>query len=729
MPASLHTFIDIFGSAFDVDGTMISLSRIVIPMIQRDYAQGRSGAEASRVRNRFLQALHDAFTDKPITLDFVYGDMDADGIMTPLDGQQRLTTLFLLHWYAAKKCGIPAEKYAFLKNFSYETRYSARDFCAALLEFQPSFGQKLSAEIMDQVWFPFDWQKDPTICAMLIMLDAIQNVFSDIPDLWEQLENGVISFCFLPLPDMGLTDALYIKMNSRGKPLTQFEHFKAELERELRQFDEDTADRIAAKIDGAWTDLLWQYRASDHTIDDGFLRYFRYVCDLICYLEDGSLHGKEYDEFELIKLYFSHDAPRCREHIAMLESFFDCWNVTEKPTEIFAKFISQRHEAGKICCDHTADLLGYCLRTPNRMMLSRFVLLYAFICYMQNREKITEAEFSRRLRMLHNLIRNSEDEISDRQNRNRMPNIIRQTAHIILHGTISSEITNSFNAFQIREENEKLHWTQEHPDQAEGLFALEDHRLLQGQIAVIGLENAELFSGFEPLFQCSRDAVDCALMSIGMYWKAVTHWCFQSGTGSDHDHAWQELFHHSERTASLLSSADAEVGSFENTKRVLTELLSRTDHFSDAFLRSTAETYLRECEERSVFDWRYYYLKYPVFRPFSYGVYSKGTLDNNPYEYLVMQTKLRWSRNTYQPFLKALDDQHLDGDDCGRSLVLGNLAVYCGNRGYEIWDIETEQIVEEIEIKQNEHGIDTEDRIAKMQPIYQELLAEYQSAE
>ena len=40
---------------------------------------------------------------------------------------------------------------------------------------------------------------------------------------------------------MGLTDELYIKMNSRGKQLTQFEHFKAELERELKSIDEETA--------------------------------------------------------------------------------------------------------------------------------------------------------------------------------------------------------------------------------------------------------------------------------------------------------------------------------------------------------------------------------------------------------------------------------------------------------------------------------------------------------
>ena len=62
------------------------------------------------------------------------------------------------------------------------------------------------------------------------MLDAISEEFRDTKDIWMKLKGGAISFYFLPIKDLGLTDELYIKMNSRGKPLTKFEHFKAELE-------------------------------------------------------------------------------------------------------------------------------------------------------------------------------------------------------------------------------------------------------------------------------------------------------------------------------------------------------------------------------------------------------------------------------------------------------------------------------------------------------------------
>src|SRR5690348_1184106 len=77
------------------------VDRIEIPIIQRDYAQGRDSLAVARIRSNFLDVLHGALTtETPVSLDFVYGDV-VNGTLRPLDGQQRLTTLFLLHWYLA----------------------------------------------------------------------------------------------------------------------------------------------------------------------------------------------------------------------------------------------------------------------------------------------------------------------------------------------------------------------------------------------------------------------------------------------------------------------------------------------------------------------------------------------------------------------------------------------------------------------------------------------------
>ena len=79
---------------------LIKEYKIEIPIIQRDYAQGRE--EKSELRDDFLNTLSSIVDNKKVELDFVYGSVK-NGVFQPLDGQQRLTTLFLMHWFIALK--------------------------------------------------------------------------------------------------------------------------------------------------------------------------------------------------------------------------------------------------------------------------------------------------------------------------------------------------------------------------------------------------------------------------------------------------------------------------------------------------------------------------------------------------------------------------------------------------------------------------------------------------
>lgn len=724
MSTTLHSFMDIFETTIEDGDTSVQLNKIVIPLIQRDYAQGRIDKDINRVRSRFLQALYRAVTGEPITLDFVYGDIDEEGTMTPLDGQQRLTTLFLLHWYAAKKEKISDDKYAFLSRFSYETRYSARYFCAELVKFMPSFETTLSADIKNQAWFPFDWKDDPTISSMLVMLDAIDERFKDVPDIWEQLENKAITFYFLPIRDMGLTDELYIKMNSRGKPLTVFEHFKAELEREIRALDEkngqNTADCIVGKIDKSWTDLLWKYRGSgssdadDNIIDDEFLRYFKFVCDIICYRNGQSPQGYSSDVFDLLHLYFSADDEKAVANIATLESFFDCWCKIKgynNPTEFLESFMSYTHARGKIVVDsrYKIDVFEDCLHFYSdksgrirQFPLNRIVLLYAITIYLQHQSEVTYSDFVRRIRIVNNLIQNSEDEVSDRQDRNRIPAILQAVDAIILTGVIDDSIEINFNVNQIQEEKEKIEFLMQNPDRTDEVFELEDHNMLKGQIGIIGLDNLSLGSRFSSLFTCSWDKIDCALMALGNYGQQERNkWRYQFASKSL-QYAWDELFH---------KSANA---GFENTHTILVELLKSKESFDDGILDRIISAFLAQCEKDNLYPWNYYYVKYPVFRPGSYGKMSNDDAVNKPYMFSVMQTKTQWSQNTYMPYLKEADDDHLSRDEMGQYLVYDDVYIVCENNSYGVYRNDDDSLTDTVTISQNEAGIDTEDRIIKL---------------
>ncbi|MCP5018123.1 MAG: DUF262 domain-containing protein [Ketobacter sp.] len=295
-----------FYGLFDV------VDSVVIPILQRDYAQGR--IEEAEVRNLFLRSLHDALlkeqTDSPqaLDLDFVYGNYEEGDLkaFSVLDGQQRLTTLFLLHWFLAVKNDRLADfQSRFVttdgrSRFTYKTRPSTTEFFNALnnRNFEFSEGKKISDQMRDGQWFFLSWMNDPTVQACLYMLDAIQGMFSEYSgDLYEKLTDTdapCITFQFLDLHSFGLSDELYIKMNARGKPLTVFENFKAKLEQIIQSFDApwpqyrlpfsesfvDGYDYFVHKIDTDWADLFWPYRkvcSKDNTFDDEMMNLFRLI--------------------------------------------------------------------------------------------------------------------------------------------------------------------------------------------------------------------------------------------------------------------------------------------------------------------------------------------------------------------------------------------------------------------------------------------------------------------
>ncbi|MET3497089.1 DUF262 domain-containing protein [Variovorax boronicumulans] len=259
-PRQVHTFANMLD---DVDF-------IEIPIIQRDYAQGR--AQAAAVRDSFLSALHKSLLPggAALNLDFVYGGVQREGARTlsVLDGQQRLTTLFLLHWYLA---ALDGETEDFRRRwvtpndarsrFSYATRPSATEFFQALARCtiavpEPGCVSSLSHALRDAKWFFDAWRQDPTVNACLGMLDAIHRMFATERGMYRTLvQENRVTFHYLDLRDFGLSDDLYIKMNARGKALTPFENFKAWLVE--RVSSQPWAQDFAWKLDQQWADFFW----------------------------------------------------------------------------------------------------------------------------------------------------------------------------------------------------------------------------------------------------------------------------------------------------------------------------------------------------------------------------------------------------------------------------------------------------------------------------------------
>ena len=341
---------------------------IKIPLIQRDYAQGRTDKESTKIRGSFLNAIALALEqDSALHLDFVYGSIKK-GAFIPLDGQQRLTTLFLLHWYFGKKEKASIEH---LFNFSYETRASSREFCSRLVGSEIDFSaDSLSAEIQDSSWFLPFWKYDPTIRSMLNVLDDIHKRFHASNHL-SRLDN--LTFNFFELEEFGLDDDLYIKMNARGKALTEFESFKALFEKHLAGISQELKSEFSKKIDNEWTDFFWHYAVNDGgvEVDDYILNFVFYIAEMMFY-KANTQSGRIDLELEELETVFANE-----EQVKFLFAAFDSLKEISKAcSDVFS---TVDYEKGKVCLfDQSVKLLDKVIEN-NELNVTQSILLFMLI--------------------------------------------------------------------------------------------------------------------------------------------------------------------------------------------------------------------------------------------------------------------------------------------------------------------------------------------------------------
>ena len=249
---------------------------IRIPLLQRDYVQG---CEESII-SPFVDSLLD--DSRKADLNYIYGYTE-QGCFVPIDGQQRLTTLWLLYLYAAAKAGKIAD---FTVNLTFLSREFANDFCERLKgkirEVLSTMEKNMSLDkaIREQYWFINSWYNNATVRNMLLTLKYIHRKCEgrDFDKLWIQLlSDESITFAFLNMSeDNGLDDDIYVKMNGRGRPLSAFENLKSWMDEIIHKAilvnNEPWLHSWLNNIDNRWTHFFWNNRNKNQThpeeIDD-----------------------------------------------------------------------------------------------------------------------------------------------------------------------------------------------------------------------------------------------------------------------------------------------------------------------------------------------------------------------------------------------------------------------------------------------------------------------------
>lgn len=336
--------------------------------------------------------------------------------------------------------------------FTYETRISSREFCNHLCtidsnnykNFKDKNKEKGIVEyIRNQTWFYQRYAQDPTVQGMLRTLggtkiedstgndikDGLEEIFgkdTDFQKCWSLLtsEECPIVFVYKEMKDenLPLSDDLYVKMNARGKQLTDFENFKAD----LLDFapDPDNPHKkllgqdIASLMDNAWTDVFWNVAKAAEVYQVDAI-YFKFIRDYLFakFIADSSLSASElqdnrfyqdvykgnnsnneYTGFNLYKEVIKADV------IKDLKQFFSLWQLSRLTDE-------KLRPLWKVDKDYFY-LIPHYLKLKEGIIVSETtqigrVVSYAVCRYFEINEEFDEKHFKDWLYFVWNVAENS----------------------------------------------------------------------------------------------------------------------------------------------------------------------------------------------------------------------------------------------------------------------------------------------------------------------------------
>jgi hypothetical protein len=320
------------------------VQQIVIPEIQRDYVWAEdqvlgiinsikldfkkfndSNIPVEIPQDMELQtAFHEFYKKRNLTSNigfiYAYNDEQYPGRYFLIDGQQRITTMFLVLLALArrnKSCKESFKRTYLIENQSkldYRVRESSHDFINKLIPFVLDNDE----EIIDQAWYYEDYKNDTTINSITANFKLILNYFDQKTcnevEFYDFLENYT-EFWYFDTNVSEQGEELYIYMNARGEQVQANENIKADLLSEFSSIEEK--NHFGKKWED-WQDFFWQNRSfieknktvknktvKNENADKGYNEFLTCISGLERYLfenEDYFYSKESFEKFNQIKV-------------------------------------------------------------------------------------------------------------------------------------------------------------------------------------------------------------------------------------------------------------------------------------------------------------------------------------------------------------------------------------------------------------------------------------------
>ena len=269
---------------------------VVIPDMQRDYCWG--GDAPSEKVTGFVRALLDMYAERSqaqIGIVYGYSDIETPGCIYVIDGQQRLTTLFLLIGMLYRRTRRPALRRMLMSDYEltddrepqmiYQVRDEALYFMSDLVsEFFIRRNGRLSL-IKSAPWYHNVYESDPSVQSFISAIRSIDSVLEDVSasgdfnfgDFSEYVTEQV-TMVYFDLGSRAAAEDMFILLNTAGDPPSDVHSAKIRCARTAADYD-------------MWDEMeqwFWVNRSRDHhyTSDPGMSRLMMLAAELD---SDGSV--------------------------------------------------------------------------------------------------------------------------------------------------------------------------------------------------------------------------------------------------------------------------------------------------------------------------------------------------------------------------------------------------------------------------------------------------------
>jgi len=276
--------------------SLFSLNNLIVPEIQREYVWGLNPNVVSKFlediieQSNLCSTCKHAHSKNALNVGFLYSYKPPYVILENeryldeylIDGQQRITTVFLLLLSRAVKENCVSDFFAITRTddsghcrcFSYKVRDLTQQFLDDLMAYVLLNKEErgcISNILGDDKpsWFLSDYDDDPTVGAMIETLRIIDRTFERYDEFsFFDFILQAVHFWHFKTEVTSQGEALYITMNSRGEQLSQNELKKAS----LLPTDFEGLKAWGAKWED-WQTIFWRNRGDNADADEGFNSY------------------------------------------------------------------------------------------------------------------------------------------------------------------------------------------------------------------------------------------------------------------------------------------------------------------------------------------------------------------------------------------------------------------------------------------------------------------------